>query len=107
MSTCTSARSAQRRPGLARCLAPVFALGGALYAAVAAAALVFGQVSGIDSPNDQFKVQVGDKPVTVNVRNNAYEIVLPPGVYTASYKNGKTAQIVSSSSSRRQDLVFK
>jgi hypothetical protein len=84
----------------------VFALGGAIYAAVAAAALVFGQVSGIDSPNDSFEVQVGKSPVTVNVRNHTYEVVLPPGVYTAVYK-GKRAELVSTSGSRRQDLVFK
>jgi len=93
------------RMRLALRLAAVFALGGVLYAAVAAAALVFGQVSGIDSPNDPFQVRVGDKDVTVNVRNYAYEIVLPPGVYPAVYKN-KHAQLVSSSNSRRQDLVF-
>ena len=92
---------------IARCLALVFASGGALYAAVAAAALVFGQVSGIDSPNDHFEVQVGNKNVTVNVRNYAYEIVLPPGVYAAVYKNSRRAEIVSSANSRRQDLVFK
>ena len=101
------ARSEQKRRRLARCLALVLALGGALYAAGAAAALVFGQVSGIDSPNDQFQVRVGNSNVTVNVKNYAYEIVLPPGVYAAVYKNSRRAEIVSSSSSRRQDLVFK
>jgi len=86
----------------------VFALGGALHAAVAAAALVFGQVSGIDSPDDQFEVQVGKSSVVVNVKNYAYEIVLPPGVYPAVYKKkNRHAQLVSSSNSRRQDLVFK
>jgi hypothetical protein len=94
------------RMRLAPRLAGAFALGSALYAAVAAAALVFGQVSGIDSPNDQFQVRVGSNEVTVNVRNYAYEIVLPPGVFPAVYKN-KRAQVVSSTNSRRQDLVFK
>jgi len=82
------------------------ALAGLLYAAAAAAALVFGQARGIDSPNDSFEVNVNGKAVTVRVSNGAFRVVLPPGVYSAVYK-GKRAQIVSSASSRRQDLEFK
>jgi len=104
MSPSTGSR--RKRTKLARLVAWAFASGGVLYAAAAAAALVFGQVSGIDRPNDQFEVRVGKARVTVNVRNNAYEVVLPPGVYTAVYKN-RSARLVSSSSSRRQDLVFR
>jgi len=103
----TFTRSRHKRMRLAPWPALLFGLGGALHAAVAAAALVFGQVSGIDSPNDRFEVRVGNSNVTVDVRNYAYEIVLPPGVYAAVYKKNRRAEIVSSSSSRRQDLVFK
>jgi hypothetical protein len=100
-------RSKRKRLRLASCLALVCALGGSLYAAVAAAALVFGQVSGIDSPNDHFEIRVGNSDVTVNVRSNAYEIVLPPGNYVAVYKKSRRAEIVSTANPRRQDLVFK
>lgn len=106
MNTYRTAPRDERRAGITRRVALAFAVGGALYAAVAAAALVFGQVSGIDKPNDEFQVSGDGYRATVKVNNNKYEVVLPPGQYTATYK-GKRATIVSYPSSTRQDISFK
>lgn len=95
-----------KRPKSARWAALAVALACGPYAAVVPAALVFGEVHGIDSPNDTFHITVKGKRVDVNVNNHKYEVALPPGQYTATYKDRRST-LVSYPTSTRQDISFK
>jgi len=106
MGECSGRRRKPRTKLAPQRTALALALVAALYAAQAAAALVYGRVSGIDSQNDAFQVRLGIRTITVKVNNGRYEVVLPPGQYAATYGN-KRATLVSYPSSTRQDLSFK
>jgi hypothetical protein len=68
------------------------------------AAMVYGNVAGCSG---EIRVQGGSADTRVPIQNGAYQVVLPPGTYSATcISNGKRQGIVSSPSSVRQNLNF-